>query len=296
MSDSDSSQSSASSGYSVAPTTEPTVKLAKIFIIKIDPDTKSIVSALPWDGRNPEDGYSTLLAYGVRIADNTYDAYTPVTAMISQELAKLEKYKNSRMQLPERGFEHLRGIYPSGDSFSYLFGNLEQGRALHPYVTPNVYIPTESLQNLLLEKLMTKTSRYAWRRDNFKIYASTKLNEEGRPESCWYLVNGPDRWDEYSPYIEEVNASEVPLDDACDKTKKYCVLYTFTHGNIQKSLFSREFTRADLRRRIPRSASPLPQGGGKSRRRLKRRFKRKTIKQINKRNKRKTIKRRFKKR
>ena len=36
--------------------------------------------------------------------------------------------------------------------------------------------------------------------------------------------------------------------------------------------------------------------GGKSRRRLKRRFKRKTIKQINKRNKRKTIKRRFKKR
>lgn len=38
------------------------------------------------------------------------------------------------------------------------------------------------------------------------------------------------------------------------------------------------------------------QHGGKSRRRLKRRNKRKTIKQINKRNKRKTIKRRFKKR
>lgn len=276
--------------------TEPTVKLAKIFIIKVDPATKSIVSALPWDGRNPEDGCSTLLAYGVKISDNTYDAYTPVTAMISQELAKLENDKNSRMQLPERGFDHLRGTYPSGDSFSYLFGNLEQGRTLRPYEPPNVHGRRETLQNLLLEQLMTKTSRYAWRRDNFKIYASTKLNDKGRPESCWYLVNGPDRWDEYSPYIEEVKASEVPLDDACDKTKKYCVLYTFTQGNIHKSLFSREFTRrVDLRRR---SASPLPrpQGGGKSRRRLKRRFKRKTIKQINKRNKRKTIKRRFKKR
>jgi hypothetical protein len=38
------------------------------------------------------------------------------------------------------------------------------------------------------------------------------------------------------------------------------------------------------------------EGGSKSRRRLKRRFKRKTIKRINKRNKRKTIKLRFKKR
>jgi len=275
------------------------VKLAQIFIIKIDPETNCIVSILPWDGRDPNDGYSILVAYGVKISDTTYNSYTPIPTMVSQHLERLEKFKNSRTILPERSFGHMRNTYPSGDSFSILFTgctDLEPKRSVCPYRPHGLHGPKEPLQNLFLQNLMRKISRYDWYRDNFKIYASTKRKPDGRPESCWYLVNGPDTWDEHSQYIKDVEASEVPLDDACDIRKPYCVLYNFTPNKIEGTLFSRQlppgFSIAHFRT-TSHPTVPAPGGGSKSRRRLKRRFKRKTIKRINKR---KTIKRRFKKR
>jgi hypothetical protein len=164
-------------------------------------------------------------------------------------------------------------------------------RTFNPYETPGAHGRDEPLRDSLLENLMKKISRYDWYRDNFKIYASTKPTVDGRPESCWYLVNGPDSWDTNSPYIEVVNASEVPLADPCDITKPYRVLYNFTPHHIEKILLEREICNRIVNLRTIRVTTPA--GGSKSRRRVKRRFKRKTIKRINKR---KTIKRRFKKR
>lgn len=309
------SSDSASSASSHHPPEEPKVRLAQIFIIKVDPDTECIISILPWDGRDPgdgrdpsdgrypRDGYSILLAYGVKVSDTTYDSYTPTTEDVNKLLDKLRQFKNSRTVEPTRCFEHMRGTYPSGDSFSILFGGrMKLQRKLNPYQNPNAYGREELFRDSALIQLMKKISRYKWYRDNFKIYASTELNEDGRPKSCWYLVNGPDRWDEHSPYIKVVNASEVPLADPCDITKKYRVLYNFTPDRIEKILFERECKRRFSLRTIHFTPAPAPApvdppgGGSKSRRRLKRSFKRKTIKRINKRNKRKTIKRRFKKR
>jgi hypothetical protein len=315
-SDSDSSASSASS-----PSQEQVrkVRLAQIFIIKIDPLTNCIVSILPWDGTDPKDGCSILLAYRVKISDNTYDAYTPITAMVSQTLDWLERRcKNSRTMAPERSFKDMRGKYPSGDSFSFLFVSVEHlkpKRTFPPYESPNLHGRIETSQDLLLEHLMRKTSRHPWRRDDFKIYALNEETEYGRPKSCWYLLNGPDTYDDPSPYIEVVKASELPLDNPSDTTKKYRVLHYFTPRQIDKRLLSTGLGTDIENFRPPRTSSMSPpprfgslvtgqgiiepiepikqsaQDGGKSRRRLKRRFKRKTIKRINKRNKRKTIKR-----
>lgn len=267
---------------------EKTVLLAQIFRITINPDTKSIVSYQAWDGTKP-DTNDMLIVNGVNVSDNTYDAYTDISADVHNMLKRLNGYRSShRTSSPERIFEHLRGRYPNGNCFSYLSGNLEgHGRAHGPYRKSGLYGRTEPLQGELLRNLMIKAPRHAWRRDDFKIYASKKLNTDGRPKSCWYLVNGHDDWDENSPHIKRVSVLDIPSSPS-DTTKPYYVLHDFTVNNVVGHCFQREMGNNPFRRKMGGG-----QKAGKSRRKLKLRFKKKTIKL---RFKRKTIKRIFKKR
>ena len=123
---------------------------------------------------------------------------------------------------------------------------------------------------------MTKTQRHDWRRDDFKIYASKEHNAYGRPESCWYLVNGHDVWDENRPYIKRVSVSHIPLSDPGNTKKKYRVLRTFTVNNVVRHCFWREVGVLHNKFNPPKMGDV--QKAGKSRRKLKLRFKRKTIK------------------
>jgi hypothetical protein len=272
MADGDSSGRSRSRSRSPQ---EQTVLLAQIFIIEIDPATKFIVGYLPWDGTEPGEN-DMLIVHDVKVSDNTYDAYTHISADVHNRLNRLEKYKSyHRTKSPERSFEHLRGQYPNGNCFSYLSGNLEgHGRAHDLYGKHVVYGRTEPLQGEFLRNLMTKTQRHTWRRDDFKIYASNEL-KDGRPVSCWYLVNGHDVWDENSDYIKEVNVSDIPSSPS-DTAKPYYVLHDFTVNNIYSYCLRREIVGNNpFRRKTGRG-----QKAGKSRRKLKLRFKRKTIKRI----------------
>lgn len=262
-----------SSGRSRSPQ-EQTVLLAQIFIIKIDPVTKYIVSYLPWDGTEPGEN-DMLIVHHVKVSDNTYDAYTHISADVHNRLKRLNGYRSShRTSSPERSFEHLRGQYPNGNCFSYLSGNLEgHGRAHDLYGKHVVYGRTEPLQGEFLRNLMTKTQRHTWRRDDFKIYASNEL-KDGRPVSCWYLVNGHDVWDENSDYIKEVNVSDIPSSPS-DTAKPYYVLHDFTVNNVYSYCLRREIVGNN---RFKRQKIEDVKKGGKSRRKLKLRFKRKTIK------------------
>jgi len=276
MADGDSSgrsRSRSSSSRSRSPQ-EQTVLLAQIFIIKMNPVTKNIESYTPWDGRIPGPN-ETLIANGVKISDNTYDAYTDIGADVHNRLKRLKRHSSShRTSSPERSFKHLRGQYPNGNCFSYLSGNLEgHGRAQSPYAILSVYGRTEPLQDLLLQSLMTKTPRHTWRRDDFKIYASNEDKLGGRPKSCWYLVNGHDVSDENSPHIKRVSVLDIPLSDPSDTTKNYRILHTFTVSDVYSYCLRREMGNNPFRRKMGRG-----QKAGKSRRKLKLRFKRKTIK------------------
>ena len=255
---------------------EQTVLLAQIFIIKMTPKTKNIECYMAWDGTEP-DTNDMLFANGVKISDNTYKAYIDIGADVHNRLKRLKRHSSShRTSSPERSFEHLRGQYPNGNWFSYLSGNLEgHGRAHGPYANPGVYGRTEPLQGELLRNLMTKTQRHALRIDDFKIYASKELNAYGRPESCWYLVNGHDVWDENSPYIKRVSVSHIPLSDPGDTKKKYRVLRTFTVRGVYNYFLCREIVGNNP---FKRQKNEGVQKAGKSRRKLKLRFKRKTIK------------------
>jgi hypothetical protein len=270
MADGDSSGRSRSRSRSPQ---EQTVLLAQIFIIEIDPATKFIVGYLPWDGTEPGEN-DMLIVHDVKVSDNTYDAYTHISADVHNRLNRLEKYKSyHRTKSPERSFEHLRGQYPNGNCFSYLSGNLEgHGRAHDLYGKHVVYGRTEPLQGEFLRNLMTKTQRHTWRRDDFKIYASNEL-KDGRPVSCWYLVNGHDVWDENSDYIKEVNVSDIPSSPS-DTAKPYYVLHDFTVNNVYSYCLRREIVGNNPFRRKMRRG----QKAGKSRRKLKLKFKRKTIK------------------
>ena len=74
-----------------SPSEEQKVRLAKIFRITINPDTKSTVSYVPWDGTKP-DTNDMLIVNGVGISDNTYGAYTPIGADVHNRLNKLKKH------------------------------------------------------------------------------------------------------------------------------------------------------------------------------------------------------------
>ena len=277
--------SSASSGRSRSRsrsiTPEEKVVLAQIFIIKIDPDTKLVVSVAPWDGTEPNIG-DILLAYGVKISNNTYDAYIPIDGLVSKKLDRLEQHKSSfRSPSPNRNFDYMVGKHPSGDSFSYLYGNTN-GRSPQLYGSlDRIFGSKESLEHLLLYNLMNKITRHSWRRDDFKIYVSTETNNgvEGCTYSCWYLVDGLDSSDINSPYIKEVKKSDISLSEPGSIRKKYCVLDRFLHDNTCGYCFSREIGhRNRYKRGFGEKKKRIGMGGGKSHRTLKRRCKIKTIK------------------
>jgi len=268
-----------SSSSSSIITREQWVKLAQIFIIKVDPDTKDVMSAAPWDGREPGID-DILLAYGVKISNNTYDAYIPIDGLVGKKLNTLKKYKGSiRSASPNRDFGHEVGQHPSGDSFSYLHGNTAS-RKFPPFDTPDrIFGSKETLGPLLLGSLMKKESRHKLRKDDFRIYVLTEraTGVEGCTSSCWYLVNGSDTPDINSSYIREVKKSQLsPVMGSLEE--KYCILDRFIVGDACSYCFSREIRGYPGKRKFGEPRKPRVGGGGKSHRKLKRRFKRKTIK------------------
>jgi hypothetical protein len=271
------------------------VKLAQIFIIKINPDN-SIASIAPWDGKEPGIN-DRLVAYGVKISDNTYDAYTPIGMNARKMLSRLEQNTSSiRTASPKRDFEYMRGQFPESNIFySYLYGNpLKRLPLPLPTLSFNIFGAKETLEASLLANLMKNITRSHRPGYKNKIYVLTErsIGEKGCTSSCWYLVDGPDEYQIGSPYIQEVNILDTSLSEPGNTLKKYCILDRFLVDDACSYCFGREigkFSYNPLKRRKLGGG----QKAGKSRRRLKRRFKRKTIKR---RNKRKTIKRRFKKR
>jgi len=273
--DDTSGDSSSSSSFQ-----EEKVVLAQIFIIKKDPHTGLVVSVAPWNGIEPGIG-DALLAYGVKISNNTYDAYIPIDGLVGKKLDRLEKHKSSfRTASPNRDFDYMRGKYPNNVSFSYLHGN-PTSRILPPFETlDRVFGSKESLESSLLYNLMNKITRHSWRRDYFKIYVLKEnyTGTEGCTYSCWYLVDGPDGSDINSPYIKKVKKSDISLSEAGSIGKKYCVLDRFLDGNTCGYCFSRELGSRNPYKRGFGEKKRGGMGGGKSHRKLKRRFKRKTIK------------------
>lgn len=293
-SDSDTDDSiSSDDDDSAVRTPEQMVKLAKIFIIKINPDDNSTASIAPWDGTKPGIN-DRLLAYGVKISDNTYDAYTNVSSLIDQKVKRLKEIQSvHRTAEDTRTFDHLHGITENGGFVSCLYGCLANRKPL-PYKPPSAWGRTETLQDSLLPNLMKNITRSHRPGYKNKIYVLTErsIGEEVCTSSCWYLVDGHDEYQIGSPYIEEVNILDTSLSKPGNLSKKYCVLDRFLVDDACSYCFGREigkFPDNPFKRRKPNDVKEA----GKSRRRVKRRFKRKTIKRINKR---KTIKRRFKNR
>jgi hypothetical protein len=281
----DDTTSSASSGRSRSRSSGSVpgkiVKLAQIFIIKLDPFTKNVMTAVPWDGRRPGPG-DILLAYGVKISNNTYDAYIPIDGLVGKKLDRLKRHKGSiRSASPNRGFQTHVGEHPNGVPFSYLHGNTAT-RKFPPYETiDSIFGHKETLEPLLLDKIMTKESRHEWRKDDFRIYVLTEraTGVEGCTSSCWYLVNGSDTPDIGGRYIREVKKSKLsPVIGSLEE--KYCILDKFLVGDACSYCFNRELGRHTGMRIFGKSSRNKPNsvGGGKSHRKLKRRFKRKTIK------------------
>jgi len=296
------SQSSTSSGSSGPP--EQMVKFAQIFIIKINPEDNSIASIAPWDGTEPGIN-DRLVAYGVKISDNTYDAYIPIDLNARTILSRLERTKSYiRTASPKRDFEYMRYEHPGdpadpgGNIFcSYLYGNPLKRLPL-PFATLsfNIFGAKETFEALLLPNLMKNITRSHGHGYKNKIYILTEGSivspDQPCTSSCWYLVDGPDEYQIGSPYIQEVNILDTSLSEPGNTLKKYCILDRFLVDDACSYCFRREMgnypENTSKRRKLEGG-----QFSGKSRRRLKRRFKRKTIKR---RNKRKTIKRIFKKR
>jgi hypothetical protein len=271
------------------------VKLAQIFIIKINPDNY-IANTAPWDGTKPGIN-DRLLAYGVKISDNTYDAYTPIGTNARKMLSRLEQNTSSiRTASPKRDFEYMRGQFPESNIFySYLYGNpLKRLPLPLPTLSFNIFGAKETLEASLLANLMKNITRSHRPGYKNKIYVLTEGSIGGAVQpctsSCWYLVDGPDEYQIGSPYIQEVNILDTSLSEPGNTLKKYCILDRFLVDDACSYCFRREMGNYPEN---PFERRRGDQKAGKSRRRLKRRNKRKTIKR---RNKRKTIKRRFKKR
>jgi len=194
----------------------------------------------------------------------------PLDSFIQQKVKRLKTLGSSAT--PRRDFGYLRKKRShSCKSF------LKNDRACRDYVlTGNeVYGYADKHQSLLLQELMSNGKIYMFNIDN----------------TFWYNLSSTDKfapiYDErlpaIYPHIRKISPNELRVN--------YSFFTTFT-----PTLGAR------VNRETPGLPSPWgiskvkfnknkPQGGGKSRRRLKRINKRKTIKQINKRNKRKTIKR-----
>ena len=303
-SDGYSTDSSTSSGSMSRSQLEQMVKLAQIFIIKINPEDNSIASIAPWDGKEPGIN-DRLVAYGVKISDNTYDAYIPIDSNARTILSRLEQHKSSiRTASPKRDFEYMRGEHPAdpadpGDNifYSYLYGSpFKRKPPLYRPAGDGIFGAKETLEALLLANLMKNITRSHRPGYKNKIYVLTEGSIGGAVQpctsSCWYLVDGPDEYQIGSPYIQEVNILDTSLSEPGNTLKKYCILDRFLVDDACSYCFRREMGN------YPKNTSKRRklEGGqfsGKSRRRLKRRFKRKTIKR---RLKRKTIKRKFKNR
>jgi hypothetical protein len=282
---------------------EQMVKLAQIFIIKINPDN-SIASIAPWDGKEPGIN-DRLVAYGVKISDNTYDAYIPIDLKAHTILSTLKQHEsNIRTASPKRDFEYMRyeqPVYPAdpGSNIfcSYLYGNpLKRLPPPLPTLSFNIFGAKETVEASLLANLMKNITRSHRPGYKNKIYVLTEGSIGGAVQpctsSCWYLVDGPDEYQIGSPYIQEVNILDTSLSEPGNTLKKYCILDRFLVDDACSYCFRREMgnypENPSKRRKLGGG-----QKAGKSRRILKRRNKRKTIKR---RNKRKTIKRIFKKR
>ena len=300
---SDTSDSSDSSGYnsdSSASQRQPVQRVSLAAILKAKTKDGGLENIQFWNGQRPGQG-SVLLSPGFRISDLTANVYTNVdSSQAKEEARQKENSSKGHHRAPEdqRTFDHLRYLPPTGVPVSFLYGS-EGERNPNPYVLRGMWGPRETLGNSLLPNLMEGKPRIPYRETVRRIYA--KYGKDGRPKKCFITATGQDTCHEVPGYTRKVKVSKLSDKiDGISKNKKYIALGNYAPGNIQKLMDSRALGNhpGPGPRHRPSHHPPVPptEGAGKSRRRLKRRNKRKTIKQINKRNKRKTIKRRFKKR
>jgi hypothetical protein len=254
-----------------------------------------------WKGENPGPD-NALFAPGYRLSDSTANAYTNVGSIIDKKAARQEENSSRgwhRAAPDTRTFDNLRVVTNTGVPISCIHG-CQTNRLQLPYSSPSVWGQNETLQNSLLLNIMQRTPRFSYSDKRPRVFA--KHNKKGDIKSCWISATGEDEWCNVPGYTKKVPISKLPVKVGDITKKKYSVLDKFAVRNVDGFLNSRSLGKhpgpgpRPRHRPSHRTPVPPPQGGGKSRRRLKRRNKRKTIKQINKRNKRKTIKRRFKKR
>ena len=184
-------------------TPEQMVKLAQIFIIKINPEDNSIASIAPWDGTEPGIN-DRLVAYGVKISDRTYDAYTNVSSLIAQKMEKLEGIQSHHRTVEDkRTFDHLHAITETGALVSCLYG-CQASRKPLPYKPPSAWGRTETLQDSLLPNLMNGRPRFKYdEKGIFRVYVEI-VQDTKLPKSCWFSATGQDEWAEVPGYTKEV--------------------------------------------------------------------------------------------
>ena len=294
--DSSDSDSSDSSGHS-ASQRQSVRRVPLAAILEAKRENGGLTSIEFWKGQRPEQG-SALFAHGFGLSNLTADVYIPVSSLKDTEEARQEKNSSKghyRAPKDQRTFDHWQYVTDTGVPGSFLHG-CQANRIATPISRHGMWGLNETLGDSLIPRLMKGQTRVPYRETVPRIVA--KYGKDGRPKKCFITATGQDTCHEVPGYTRKVKVSKLSDKiDGISKNKKYIALGNYVPGNIQKLMDSRALGNHPGRPRpSQRPPGPAPGGGSKSRRRVKRRFKRKTIKRINKRNKRKTVKRRFKKR
>jgi hypothetical protein len=272
------SQDSSDSGrYSIGNrrSQEPTVRLVKI--LNATTNDGGLESIKEWKGEIPGP-HNALFAHGLGLSDSTANAYTYISSLQAKEEAR-QKENSSKgwRRAPEvpRTFENLRYLNPGGVPSSFLHG-CQANRIVTPIKPLGMWGPYETLRDSLLPNIMQRTPRYSFR-DNPRVFS--KHNKKGDIKSCWISATGQDEWHNVPGYTRKVKVSQLPVKVGDITKKKYSVLDKFVVRNVNKFIHNRELGKHPGRPR-PSQRPPAPPnaGGSKSRRRVKRRNKIKTVK------------------
>jgi hypothetical protein len=253
-------------------------KVPLVAILEAKTENDGLTSIEFWKGQRPKQG-SSLFAHGLGLSDDTVNAYTAVSSLKAKEEARQEKNSSKghhRAPKDPRTFKHLRYLNPRGVPSSFLHG-CQANRKQNPYIPQGMWGPYETLGDSLIPNIMQRTPRYLYRDDIPRVFS--KHNKKGDIKSCWISATGQDEWHNVPGYTRKVKVSQLPVKVGDITKKKYSVLHKFVVPNVDNFIRNRELGKHPGRPR-PSQRPPAPPnaGGSKSRRRLKRSFKRKTIK------------------
>ena len=289
-----SSGSSPSSPISIPFKHEQMVELAKIY-------QKNENEVKEWDGKEPENS-TFIFVFGV-VLDGEWikrEVFRNCGDGIKREI------KSSDIQGSPLHFK----IQDSSSSYPTTVGTyLKLSNSSSTFSQPRILDECWHHVTFLLEKLMSERKIFKFDPISGILRMSDKHKDVTEPDnySFWLDLSG-------IPYRDAHNASTTFFnsdifteptrtiqESEFENPSLYIPFYKYIPRNITGSALVKEIGSISLGkagRPHKRSTSlgeagsshKRPKLGGKSRRRVKRRFKRKTIKRINKRNKRKTIK------